>query len=98
MTRGLHAEDRWVPGSLDPEEPRRKYREERDKRLRPDGKVQYLDVTGSFCRPGRVMTPSTAIERTDHVNDPESRRSADVHGGRNRPRRHELRGIRRAEK
>src|SRR5262249_45587122 len=46
--------------------------------------------------PAPVMTPSTAIERKDHVNDPESRRSPDVHGGRNHPRRHELRGIRRA--
>src|SRR5215472_14863760 len=50
MTRGLHAEDRWVPGAFDPEELRQKYREERDKRLRPDSKAQYLDVTGNFER------------------------------------------------
>ena len=103
MTRELHAEGRWVPGAFDPEELRQKYRDERDERLRPDGKAQYLPHPGP-CRPTflparpRVMTPSTTIERTDHVNDPESRRSADVHGGRNRARRHELRGIRRAEK
>jgi hypothetical protein len=30
-----HAEDRWVPGAFDPEELRRKYRDEREKRLRP---------------------------------------------------------------
>ena len=29
---------------------------------------------------------------------PESRRSADVHGGRHHPRRHELRGIHRAKR
>ena len=51
MTRELHAEGRWVPGAFDPEELRQKYREERDKRPRPDSKAQYLDVTGSFCRP-----------------------------------------------
>jgi len=50
MTRGLQAEDRWVPGAFDPEELRQKYREERDNWLRPDGKGQYLDVTGN---PGR---------------------------------------------
>ena len=57
-----------------------------------DGPSEFL-----LARPG-AMTPSTAVERTDHVNDPESRRSANVHGGRNHPRRHELRGIQRAER
>ena len=44
-------EDRCGRLALDPEELRRKYREKRDKRPRPDSKAQYLDVTGSFCRP-----------------------------------------------
>ena len=44
-------EDRCGRLALDPAELCRKYREERDKRLRPDSKAQYLDVTGSFCRP-----------------------------------------------
>jgi hypothetical protein len=50
MTCELHAEHRWVHGASGPEELRRKYRDERDKRLRPHGKAQYLDVTGSFER------------------------------------------------
>lgn len=39
-----------APGALGPEELRRKYRVERDKRLRPEGKAQYLDVTGNLER------------------------------------------------
>ena len=35
---------------FDPEELRRRYREERDKRLRADGNEQYLEVTGDFAR------------------------------------------------
>ena len=35
--------------SLDKEALRRKYREERDKRLRPDGNDQYLRLTGEFA-------------------------------------------------
>jgi cyclohexanone monooxygenase len=35
---------------FDPEALRRKYREERAKRLRPDGKAQYVDVSGEFAR------------------------------------------------
>ena len=50
MAHGLHAEDRWVPGAFDPEELCQKYRDKRDKRLRPDGKAQYLDVAGNFGR------------------------------------------------
>jgi len=50
MARAAPEDQRGRLG-LDPEELRRKYREERDKRPRPDSKAQYLDVTGSFCRP-----------------------------------------------
>jgi cyclohexanone monooxygenase len=39
-----------VPGAFDPEELRQKYRDERDERLRPDGKAQYLDGTGNVER------------------------------------------------
>ncbi len=35
---------------FDPEALRKKYREERDKRLRPDGNEQYQEVTGDFSR------------------------------------------------
>src|SRR5580700_2056845 len=35
---------------FDPEILRAKYREERDKRLRPDGNEQYVEVRGDFSR------------------------------------------------
>jgi cyclohexanone monooxygenase len=45
--------DRGAPADLeievDSEALRQKYREERDKRLRPDGAAQYIDVTGEFA-------------------------------------------------
>jgi cyclohexanone monooxygenase len=51
MTAG-HGEDpaaRTPPAlAFDPDALRRKYREERDKRLRPDGNDQYLEVEGAF--------------------------------------------------
>jgi cyclohexanone monooxygenase len=55
--------------TIDKEALRRKYREERDKRLRPDGNDQYLRLTGRFSR--YLDDPYTPrIERdpkTDHV-------------------------------
>ena len=36
--------------SFDPEQLRTRYREERDKRLRPDGNDQYIEVKGDFSR------------------------------------------------
>jgi len=56
---------------FDPEVLRNKYREERDKRLRPDGNEQYLEVKGDFSRyvddpyvkPGFTRAPLTdAVE------------------------------------
>lgn len=41
--------DQGTDLGFDPEALRRKYREERDKRLRPDGKRQYVDVSGEFA-------------------------------------------------
>ena len=38
------------PGPPDKEALRRRYAEERDKRLRPDGNDQYLRFTGAFAR------------------------------------------------
>ena len=35
---------------FDPDQLRAKYREERDKRIRPDGNDQYVEVTGDFSR------------------------------------------------
>jgi len=40
---------RSVGGGADIEALRRKYRQERDKRLRPDGNDQYLRITGEFA-------------------------------------------------
>jgi cation diffusion facilitator CzcD-associated flavoprotein CzcO len=40
---------RSVGGGIDKEALRRKYRHERDKRLRPDGNDQYLRITGEFA-------------------------------------------------
>ena len=48
---------------------RRKYREERDKRLRPDGNAQYVQASGVFARylddPYTPVAPRAA--KTDHV-------------------------------
>src|SRR5580658_3154663 len=35
---------------FDPDELREKYRAEREKRLRPDGEAQYIEVAGAFAR------------------------------------------------
>ncbi|MGP3536424.1 flavin-containing monooxygenase [Microbacterium sp. RD1] len=40
--------DQSSPRVIDPAELRRKYREERDKRIRPDGRMQYIDVSGTY--------------------------------------------------
>ena len=54
---------------IDREALRRKYREERDKRLRPDGNSQYVQASGVFAR--YLDDPYTPIEpraaKTDHV-------------------------------
>src|SRR3954466_11071288 len=42
--------DRRASGEFDPARLRQKYRQERDKRLRPDGDEQYLDVSGDYAR------------------------------------------------
>src|SRR6266478_1584808 len=52
---------------FDPESLRAKYREERDKRIRPDGNEQYVEVKGDFSRyiddpyvePGFTRAPLT---------------------------------------
>jgi cation diffusion facilitator CzcD-associated flavoprotein CzcO len=56
------------PGRIDKEALRRKYAEERDKRLRPDGNRQYLRLTGDYARYlDDPYTPWTEREpRTDH--------------------------------
>jgi hypothetical protein len=45
-------QDPFDPAQLgfDPDRLRAKYREERDKRLRPDGNEQYQEVVGDFSR------------------------------------------------
>src|SRR6188474_927457 len=54
---------------IDKEQLRRKYLEERDKRLRPDGNDQYLRVAGQLAHYlDDPYTPVTAREpKTDHV-------------------------------
>jgi hypothetical protein len=37
------------PLTFDPDALRAKYREERDKRIRPDGNDQYQDMVGNFA-------------------------------------------------
>ncbi len=55
--------------SIDKEALRRKYAEERDKRLRADGNDQYLEIKGRFAHylddPYTPVTPRTP--KTDHV-------------------------------
>src|SRR6516225_6009938 len=55
--------------SIDKDRLRKKYREERDKRLRADGNDQYLQVTGHLARylddPYTPVTPRAP--KTDHV-------------------------------
>lgn len=55
--------------TIDKDALRRKYREERDKRLRPDGNDQYLRLTGRFAHYlDDPYTPWTErAPRTDHV-------------------------------
>ncbi|AQZ67713.1 Cyclohexanone monooxygenase [[Actinomadura] parvosata subsp. kistnae] len=55
--------------TIDKEALRRRYREERDKRLRPDGNDQYLRLTGRFAHYlDDPYTPLTErAPRTDHV-------------------------------
>jgi len=55
--------------ALDKDALRRKYLEERNKRLRPDGNAQYLEVKGAFAHYLKdPYTPVTARAlRTDHV-------------------------------
>ena len=56
------------PGPPDQEALRRRYAEERDKRLRPDGNDQYLRLTGAFARhlddPGKPRAERMPL--TDH--------------------------------
>jgi cation diffusion facilitator CzcD-associated flavoprotein CzcO len=56
------------PGRIDKEALRRKYAEERDKRLRPDGNRQYLRLTGDYAHYlDDPYTPWAEREpRTDH--------------------------------
>jgi cyclohexanone monooxygenase len=55
--------------AIDKDALRRKYLEERNKRLRPDGNAQYLEVKGAFAHYLKdPYTPVNAREpRTDHV-------------------------------
>src|ERR1700683_1388763 len=57
-----------TPGHIDTDALRRRYAEERDKRLRPDGNDQYLRLSGDFAR--YLDDPHTPwaqrAPRTDH--------------------------------
>ena len=56
------------PGRIDTGALRRRYAEERDKRLRPDGNDQYLRLTGEFARylDDPYMPWTERAPRTDH--------------------------------
>ena len=59
------------PPAFDPDVLRRRYREERDKRLRPNGNLQYTEVTGALARFDADPHAPTRPERaplTDHVD------------------------------
>src|SRR3954468_18188867 len=62
-------EDQGVQNRLDKERIRQKYREERNKRLRPDGNDQYVQVKERFAQyledPYTPVTPRAP--KTDHV-------------------------------
>ena len=45
----MNAPDSPAAPPVDREALRRKYREERDKRLRPDGNAQYVQASGMFA-------------------------------------------------
>ena len=49
---------------FDPEKLRQKYREERDKRLRPDGNDQYKEVKGDFSYFCLLYTSPSPRDRT----------------------------------
>jgi len=53
--------------SIDAEALRRKYAEERDKRLRPDGNEQYIRLTGRFAH--YLEDPHMPVEPRDPVTD-----------------------------
>jgi cation diffusion facilitator CzcD-associated flavoprotein CzcO len=57
--------------AFDPDELRRRYREERDKRIRGDGNEQYREPTGELARFLVDPHPSDVVDRdplTDHVD------------------------------
>src|SRR5712692_9183604 len=65
--QGLSTSDGAKEFDFDPEALRAKYRDERDKRIRPDGNEQYVEVKGDFSRyvddpyvdPGFTRAPLT---------------------------------------
>src|SRR5713101_1211869 len=65
--QGLSTSDGAKEFDFDPETLRARYREERDKRIRPDGNEQYVEVKGDFSRyiddpyvePGFTRAPLT---------------------------------------
>src|ERR1044072_7059785 len=65
MSRGRKCGSRLTfrPMTVDHDALREKYREERDKRLRPDGNDQYLEPTGRFAS----MLDDPYTERIDRA-------------------------------
>ncbi len=65
---------------IDREALRRKYREERDKRLRPDGNAQYVQASGVFARYlDDPYTPSNRAPRRP-ITSPSPSSAADSPG------------------
>ena len=49
--------------AFDPDALREKYRKERDRRIRPDGNDQYLEVKGEFATTP-TSSPASAVSRS----------------------------------
>ena len=64
----MNASDSPAAPPIDREALRRKYREERDKRLRPDGNAQYVQASGMFAR--YLDDPYTPLEPRAAKTDP----------------------------
>jgi cation diffusion facilitator CzcD-associated flavoprotein CzcO len=57
----MSIDDRPAAPAFDPDALRERYREERDKRIRPDGNDQYLEITGTYAH----YLDDPYVERTE---------------------------------
>ena len=62
-----------TPDDIDIDELRKKYTHEREKRLRPEGSTQYLELTGDFAEFAEVDPHTPVTPRTPINEDIEAR-------------------------